>query len=577
MSKKKIIFKYLKKHLLLLFLILLFAIVFTVFKLLIPILFGKIIDEFFISKNYIEKISKYFIFISIFVCSSFLFEYLFELLSSIFVQNFVKNIRDDLYEKYNLIPISELDKRYKGDLLLREVSDIENISNGLLSTFKQLYKGIISIIIIICIIFYLNYLLALVIVLITPLSIWISYFIGHKCNKYFKLQSNQNGLMSSYSLESLNNFIITNSFNYQKESYNHFKKINFELYKVGQKAQFYSSLINPTTRLLNNITYFLIILIGSFIIIYSKTFSYIGLSLTIGVLQSLLYYANSYAKPFNDISSTITELQNANASFNRIIEIININNEENFGSKKITDISSINLKNLSFAYNNDKYVLNNISLNIKKGQKIAIIGKTGCGKTTLINLLMNFYKLNNGEILIDNNNLYDLDIKEFRNNIGMVLQDTWIFNGTIKDNISFGNKNASFEDIIQASKQAQAYNFITSLKDGFDTYINENSGLSIGEMQLICIARVILKKSNLIILDEATSNVDALTEEKITKAFIQLLKEKTSIVIAHRLSTIKNSDLIIVLDNGIIVEQGNHDVLMKKKGYYYSLYTSRNV
>lgn len=582
MSKFRFILKYIKPLIFLLVAILFLAIVFVVAQLVIPIISGNIIDyiEEMAKSDSIDTIlttiSQNILFIVLLIVFSIILQYLFEFLSSYFVQSLVKKFRDDLYTKYNKLAIKDLDSRNKGDLLLREINDIENISNGLIGGFKQFYQGIISIIVIFVIMFYLNWLLAMVIVLITPLSIYISYFIAKKCNKYFKLQASSSGKLSSFSLESLNNLIINKTYNFEDNRNFNFQKLDKELYKSGQKAQFYSSWVNPTTRFLNNITYCFVLLLGAFMIVYSDAFIGLGLTLSVGGLQALLVYANSYAKPFNDISATVTELQNALASFNRVYEILTLDEEINNGKVLLNDdIKELVLKNVDFSYDQNKKIIDSLSFNLNKGQRISIVGKTGCGKTTIINLIMGFYKIQNGEILINNKNLYSLDIDKFRENIAMVLQDTWIFNGTVKENIAFGSDISDENLIIDAAKKAQADNFIRNLKNGYDTLISDNSGLSIGEMQLICIARAILKNPNFVILDEATSNIDALTEDKVTKAFDKLLKHKTSIVIAHRLPTIKNSDLIIVLDSGKIIESGNHEQLIKNKGYYYQLYNSQ--
>ncbi len=582
MSKFRFILKYIKPLIFLLVAILFLAIVFVVAQLVIPIISGNIIDyiEEMATSDSIDTIlttiSQNILFIVLLIVFSIILQYLFEFLSSYFVQSLVKKFRDDLYTKYNKLAIKDLDSRNKGDLLLREINDIENISNGLIGGFKQFYQGIISIIVIFVIMFYLNWLLAMVIVLITPLSIYISYFIAKKCNKYFKLQASSSGKLSSFSLESLNNLIINKTYNFEDNRNFNFQKLDKELYKCGQKAQFYSTWINPTTRFLNNITYCFVLLLGAFMIVYSDAFIGLGLTLSVGGLQALLVYANSYAKPFNDISATVTELQNAFASFNRVYEILTLDDEVNNGKELLNDdINELVLKNVDFSYDQNKKIIDSLSFNLNKGQRISIVGKTGCGKTTIINLIMGFYKIQNGEILINNKNLYSLNIDKFRENIAMVLQDTWIFNGTVKENIAFGSDIIDENLIIEAAKKAQADNFIRNLKNGYDTLISDNSGLSIGEMQLICIARAILKNPNFVILDEATSNIDALTEDKVTKAFDKLLKHKTSIVIAHRLPTIKNSDLIIVLDSGKIIESGNHEQLIKNKGYYYQLYNSQ--
>ena len=571
--KNKLFFKYLKPYALLICFLFLLIIVSTVAQLFIPIISGNAID-YITDQNY-NKALFCVLLILTFILVSMIFQYFFELLTSNFVQSFSKKLRDDLFHKYNKIEVYYLDLKDKGDLLLREISDVENITNGFISGFKQAIQGVVSIIMIVVYMFVLNWLLALLIILLTPLSVFFSVFIAKKCGKYFTIQAKYTAELSSFSLESLNNIKTTNSFNYQDIRIKKFIDIDNNLYKSGQKAQFYSTWINPTTRLVNSITYALVLLLGCFIILQQDTFSIISISLTVGGLQTLLLYANSYAKPFNDISSTVTELENANASLNRIFEILSIKDIDENGGKLVEDIKEVNFNDVVFSYDGSKKILDGISFDIKQSQKIAIVGKTGCGKTTLINLFMRFYDINSGNILLNSKNYKEIERKELRKNIGMVLQDTWIFHGTVLENITFGNDCNDMNRIVEACKKLEAYNFISNLKDGFNTQITDNSILSAGEMQLLCILRIYLKNPSFIILDEATSNIDALTELKINNAFDRILKNKTSIVIAHRLQTIKQSDLILVLDKGKIIEMGNHKQLLDKKGYYYELYNTQ--
>lgn len=567
--------KYLKQNLFILIICLLLGLGFVFLQLYIPILIGKTIDLISV-ENSLNDIVNNLLIMCFCVLGVFIFQYLYEFLINLFNQNVIKKLREDVYKKYNYVPVSYIDSNFKGDLLLRDVNDIENISVGLIGGFKQLFQGIIMILFTLGFMFYVNWFLALLIVIITPLSIFTSSFIAKKCSKYFKKQASSAANLSSISFENLKNYEVTKQYNFENSQIKKFNEENKILYKAGQKAQFYSSWINPTTRFINNLTYGVILIVGMCLIIDKNFLNYLGFAaFSIGSLQSLLVYVNQYSKPFNEISSVLTEIQNAFASLERVNKVLEQENEIDEGKNEVSCIDSLDFKNVEFSYDGNHIIINNISFNLLKGQRIAIIGPTGCGKTTLINLLLRYYEIQKGNIDINGTNINELSKASLRNNFALVLQDSWLFKGTILENIKYGKQDATFDEVIEASKKAHCHNFISRLSDGYNTIINQNTGLSSGEKQLICIARIILMNPEFVILDEATSNVDTRTEMKISKAFDNLLLNKTSIVIAHRLSTIVNSDLIIVLDKGQIIESGKHQELLDKKGFYYTLYNSQ--
>lgn len=567
--------KYLKQNLFILIICLLLGLGFVFLQLYIPILIGKTIDLISVENSLNDIVNNLFI-MCFCVIGVFVFQYLYEFLINLFTQNVIKKLREDVYKKYNYAPVSYVDSNFKGDLLLRDVNDIENISVGLIGGFKQLFQGIIMILFTLGFMFYVNWFLALLIVIITPLSIFTSSFIAKKCSKYFKKQASSAANLSSISFENLKNYEVTKQYNFENTQIKKFNEENKILYKAGQKAQFYSSWINPTTRFINNLTYGVILIVGMCLIIDKNFLNYLGFAaFSIGSLQSLLVYVNQYSKPFNEISSVLTEIQNAFASLERVNKVLEQENEIDEGKNEVNCIDNLDFKNVEFSYDGNHIIINNISFNLLKGQRIAIIGPTGCGKTTLINLLLRYYEIQKGNIDINGTNINELSKDSLRNNFALVLQDSWLFKGTILENIKYGKQDATLDEVIEASKKAHCHNFISRLSDGYNTIIDQNTGLSSGEKQLICIARIILMNPEFVILDEATSNVDTRTEMKISKAFDNLLLNKTSIVIAHRLSTIVNSDLIIVLDKGQIIESGKHQELLDKKGFYYTLYNSQ--
>lgn len=505
--------------------------------------------------------------------------YIFEVIVMNVSQKIIKKARDDVYEKINAISLKDFDQKTHGDLVLLEIRDMENLSAGLFAVFKTLIQGVFTIVVTIVMMVMVNWILALGVIILSPLSMIMAKLISGATHKHYKKQSELRADVSSISLETLNNIDVVQSLNYENDSIEKFRKTNEKLQKESRIAQFSASWVNPSTRLVNNIIYVLIGVAG--IVMLKESMSgdsrLVGLFavMSIGRLSSFLSYTNQYSKPFNEISNVAAEYENAKASFARINDFLNLENDVNNGQEKIDKIETIEFKNMSFSYNQNQKLIEGFNLTVKKGQDVAIVGPTGAGKTTLINLLMRFYDPVSGDICINGQSSLDITKQSLRQNIGMVLQDTWIFTGTILDNIRCFKKDAGEEEVKEAAKKAHADIFINTLPDGYMTLVSNKSGLSEGQRQMIAIARVMLLNPELVILDEATSNIDTRSEMLITQAFDTMMKEKTSIVIAHRLSTIEKADVIIVMRDGGIVETGNHKELMKKQGFYYSMYSSQ--
>lgn len=579
-DKIKFLLKYLKTMPISIIFSFFASLIFIPSTLLIPYFTGKAIDAFdyVINNNYDQFIKEevlYLALIGVLIILTIVFQYIYEAILNIVFEKVIKQIRDDVFTKLNYTNIKFIDTHLHGDLLSRCINDVETISNGLISGFKQFYQGVITIIITIGLMFYANYILALVILVLTPISFLISYQVARKSNKHFKKQAKYVGEVSANVLETFNNIDIIKSYSYDEEAYKNFNSINEKLNKVGQKAQFISSFTNPSTRLINNSIYAIVGIIGSLLVVFSDKVN-LGATLTIGGITTFLQYANQFAKPLNEISSCISEIQASFVAIQRIEEIINLPDDVNEGSlTSLNEIHKLTFKDVGFSYDSKKIIYKDLDFEILKNKKVALVGPTGCGKTTIINLILRFYDPDNGIIYINDIDNRDIEKKVYRDNFGMVLQDSWIFKGTVFENIAFDNPSATLEEVIEASKKANCYDFITRLPKGFDTVISDESGLSSGEKQLICIARMMLKDAKFLILDEATSNVDTRTELKIGKALDELMKNKTSIVIAHRLSTIKTSDLILVINDGIIIEQGTHKELLAKGGFYHKLFTSQ--
>lgn len=502
------------------------------------------------------------------------FDFIFEYTIGILTQKIVKEIRDDVYAKINAVPIKTIDERKHGDLLQLEIQDVENIANGLFSVFKQLVQGVLSVIITIVLMFTVNWILAIGVIVLTPLSFFVSKFVATFSHRHFKSQSALMSDLNALSLESIGNIETVQAMQYEERSLADFMARDEKLRREGKIAQFSASWTNPTTRFVNNTIYCIIGIAGIVMILYTTSFPILAMNL--GNLTSFLSYTNEYTKPFNEISSVAAEFETAQFSFRRIVAFLEGKNDVDEGKKTLPGlIDEIRFEDVSFSYEPGEHLIEHFSQVIRKGQKVAIVGPTGAGKTTLINLLMRFYDPVEGAIRYDGIQGTDIPKKALRHDFGMVLQDTWIFNGTILENVRYAKPDSSDEEVFQACREAHADNFIRTLPHGYDTVVSAKSGLSEGEKQLLTIARVLLYRPEVVILDEATSNVDTRTEKLITDAFDKVMEGKTSIVIAHRLSTIQEADLILVLKDGNVIEKGNHAELMQKRGFYYDLYTSQ--
>ena len=480
-----------------------------------------------------------------------------------------RDLRNDALKKLEKVPLKYIDTNQHGDIVSRIISDVDQIVDGLLMGFTQIFTGVLTILITLFFMFSINYKMAIIVIVLTPLSLFIAKFISKRTYHLFEKQSEIRGEETAFLNEMVVNQKTVIAYGEEKNNIDKFMKINNRLEDVGIKASFFSAITNPCTRFVNNIVYACVVFAGA-------CFAIAG-NLSVGGLTCFLNYANQYTNPFNEISGVLTELQNAFASAKRIFEVIEQEEEKDEEQGNLENVQGkVELKDVEFGYSENKMILNEIDFIAEPGTKIAIVGPTGCGKTTLINLLMRFYDLNSGKILIDQKDITDVNRTSLRKSFGMVLQDTWIKKGTIKENIKLGKPEATDEDVIQAAKSAMAYNFIKRLPEGFETVVeNNDSILSEGERQLISIARVMLLDPPMLILDEATSNIDTRTEQKVQKAFAKLMKGRTSFVVAHRLSTIVSADIILVMKNGEIIEKGKHQELLESGGFYAKLYNSQ--
>ena len=542
-------------------------------QILQPFLLGRALD-FVKSDNQSSFILYLIICLSLTLVGG-VFYYFFEILVGFVSQKTINRLRNDIYLKLNSVSVNEFDTRKHGDLLQLEIRDIENVSLGIFAVFKTLFQGIFTIVITIIMMFVANWILALGVFLLSPISVGVSYFVSSFNHKHFKKQAQLQSEVNTLSLETINNLDLVQSMNYEKESLNRLKDIDKKLKKEGRVAQFSASWVNPSTRLVNNTIYVIIGIIGIIMLSYDRDLALVFAVMSIGRLSSFLSYTTQYTRPFNDVSNVVSEYEVAKSSFQRINAFLNMENDIDEGSQEIKSIDSIDIKNMSFSYNPKCPLIENLSLNIKKGYKVAVVGPTGAGKTTIINLIMRFYEPNSGNIYFNGIDSKDIKKSSLRSNISMVLQDTWIFNGSIIDNVRYTKKDATLEEVIEACKKSHADSFINTLENGYETLIGPKDSLSEGQKQMISIARVMLRNPDLVILDEATSNIDTRSEMLINKAFDNMMKDKTSIVIAHRLSTIKSADIILVMKDGNIIETGNHSELLAKRGFYYDLYTSQ--
>ncbi len=536
----KRIMLYTKKYRVYLILSLLSYVVGIGLTLVAPVLVGKSID-LILGEGQVDFLGIYKILItlSVMIIAGSFFQWIAYVCTNKLTYKTVRDIRSDIFEKINRVPLKYIDSIPHGDLISRIINDVDAISDGLLQTLMQLFSGVITIIGTFAFMIYVNPIITAVVVVLTPLSIFIAMFISKKSFIFFKNQSDMQGKMTAFISEMFSSQKIIKSFSYEDESFNKFKKMNSELYSVGVKSQFYSSLANPGTRFVNSIIYTAVGIIGSYMAVVNG-------SMTIGAIASFLSYANQYTKPFNEITGVVTQIQSAFAGAKRVFEVLDEYEEKDTeGALEINDVKGhVTLENVSFAYNPSIKIIDNLSLNVEPGKKVAITGPTGSGKTTIINLLMRFYDVDEGVIKIDGIPIKNIKIDSLRKLYGMVLQDTWLYSASIKENIAFGNDSVTDEEIILAAKRANAHNFIKRMEKGYDTVISENaSNISIGQKQLLCIARVMLLDPPMQILDEATSNIDTMTEQKIQMAFNEMMKGRTSFIVAHRLSTIKNADI----------------------------------
>lgn len=582
MKTLKRVLRYLKRNVWLMALSMLFAFVSAVAALLIPIVIGYAIDEIAnISGVTIRtgaawrSIFYFLIEVGILIIISAICQQIMSIINNKVTYKVVKDVRNEAFEKIQKLPLSYLDTRSNGEIVSNMINDVEQFADGLLLGFSQFFTGIVTIIGTLLLMLAINVKVALLVLVLTPLSFFVARFISKHTYDMFKLQSETRGEQTALIDEMLGNEKIVKSFCHEDEALEQFDEINNRLRKCSLKAVFFSSLTNPCTRFVNAVVYAVVALAGGLIVIS-------GGGMSVGMLSTMLCYANQYTKPFNEITGVITELQNAIACADRIFAFIDEDTESNSRVLEMFTPDStkcegvVELSNVAFSYSPDKPLIEGLNLKVLPGQSVAIVGPTGCGKTTLINLLMRFYDTCEGTIKVDGKDVMEMTRHELRSRFGMVLQDTWIKNASVLENILIGKQDAMREEAISAAKSVKAHDFIKRLPQGYDTILGENGGdLSTGQKQLICIARVMLMQPDMLILDEATSNIDTRTELIISRAFDKLMKDRTSFVVAHRLSTIKNADVILVMKDGHIIEQGNHEELISKGGFYKDLYMSQ--
>ena len=570
------VLQYVKPYRVLVIISLLCACVSAAAQLLIPILTGKAIDQMIgAGQVNLSGVLVFAVWIAVVAALSAVAQQFLATSNNKIAYNISRDLRNAAFHKLQRLPLSYLDAHPSGDLVSRMIADVDTFSDGLLMGFTQLFTGVVLIVGTLTIMLIKNWMIALLVVVLTPLSMFVASFIARKTHHYFTEQARVRGQQTALINELIEGQKVVQSFGHEAASLSDFDCINDELGRVSLNATFFSSLTNPSTRLVNNIIYAAVALVGAL--------SAVGGGISVGDLSVFLSYASQYAKPFNEISGVVTELQNALACAARVFSLLDeddrVPDKEN--ASVLSPKGTVDLKDVCFRYVPDRPLIEGFNLHVKPGQRIAIVGPTGCGKTTMINLLMRFYDVNSGAILVDGTDIRDATRHSLRKSFGMVLQDTWLKAGTIRDNIAYGRPDASEEDVIAAAKAAHAHSFIRRLPDGYDTVITENGGnISQGQKQLLCIARVMLGGENgelppMLILDEATSSIDTRTEIKIQSAFARLMNGRTSFIVAHRLSTIQEADVILVMKDGHIIEQGTHEELLKKQGFYANLYQSQ--
>ena len=566
------VLRYIRKYHIYLMLSLVFAAISVALTLYVPILVGHAIDCIVGPGDVdFDAIAKLIIKILAAVLVTSLCQWLMNICNNKITYQVVNDIRKEAFRKIEILPLKYVDAHPQGEIVSQVISDVDQFADGLLMGFTQLFTGVITILGTLIFMISINFKITLVVVLITPLSLFVAKYIAKNTYQMFRVQSETRAEQTGFIDEMLGNLKVVKAYGHEEENMEKFEEINERLRKASLKATFFSSITNPSTRFINNVVYAGVGFTGAMAVVSG--------SMTVGGLSSFLNYANQYTKPFNEISGVLTELQNALACAARIFKLI----DEEPQIPELEDAvvlkdakGKIELKNVDFSYVPDKDLIEDLNLSVKPGQRVAIVAPTGCGKTTLINLLMRFYDVDEGAICVDGNDIRDLTRHSLRKNYGMVLQETWLKAGTIRENIAFGKQDATLDEIITAAKAAHAHGFIKRLPQGYDTVIAEDGGsLSQGQKQLLCIARIMLCLPPMLILDEATSSIDTRTEIKIQEAFAKLMEGRTSFIVAHRLSTIKEADIILVMKDGKIIEQGDHEKLLAAGGFYATLYNSQ--
>ena len=561
----------LKSHAFLLALAMLSAVVSISLTLLIPVLVGNAIDNIIgEGQVYFEAVTQIIICIAVAIVGVTTCQWLMNYLVNLISFRIVRDMRRDVFRKFNTVPLSAIDTNPHGDLISRVINDVDAVGDGLTQIILQLFSGVVTIVGTLGFMIAIDWRIAVAVFLLTPLSLFLAAFIGKLTHRRFTEQQILQGEISSFVEEHVGNQQLVKAFSYEPRAFKGFDKYNEELQKVGFKAQFAGALANPSTRFVNALVYAAVAVFGAITVISG--------GLSIGGLSCFLTYANQYTKPFNEVTGVLTQLNTGIAAAERVFEVLEWKDET--PDKNRAPLKNcrgrVTIEDVSFSYVPEKPLIRNFSLDVPSGCHVAIVGPTGCGKTTLINLLMRFYEVNEGRILLDGTDIRDLSRDALRRSYGMVLQDSWLFCGTIMENLRYGSENATDEEVIAAAKSAHAHSFIKRMPKGYDTEISEGGGnLSQGQKQLLCIARAMLTNPSVLILDEATSSIDTLTEIRVQKAFAKMMKGRTSFVVAHRLSTIKESDVILVMKDGNIIEQGSHKELLKKHGFYHTLYHSQ--
>lgn len=565
------VLRYIKKYTGLMIISILLATLIVVLTLYVPVLIGKAIDGLIYGAVDFESILKQLVMIVIMVGITALAQWIMNMINNKVTYNVVRDIRDEAFRKIEILPLSYLDTHSQGEIVSRVIADVDQFADGLLMGFTQLFTGVVTILGTLFFMLTINVAITFVVVLVTPLSLFVASFIAKRTYAMFKLQSETRGEQTAFIDEIIGSAKVVKAYNHEEEALKKFDEINKRLQECSLRATFFSSLTNPSTRFVNSVVYTGVAATGGLAVLSGK--------MTVGAWSCFLSYANQYTKPFNEISGVVTELQNALACAARIFELIEERPQvsEQADAVQLENASgTVVCEDVSFSYVPEKKLIENLNLQIKPGQRVAIVGPTGCGKTTLINLLMRFYDVSGGKIAVDQIDIREMTRKSLRSNYGMVLQETWLKRGTIKENIVMGKPDATDEEVIAAAKAAHAHSFIKRLPKGYDTIISEEGGmLSSGQKQLLCITRIMLTQPPMLILDEATSSIDTRTEIKIQSAFSKLMEGRTSFIVAHRLSTIQNADLILVMKDGKIIEQGKHEALLERKGFYAELYNSQ--